>query len=343
LPRSSLVSVVALGACALSLCVARPARAQNPAAAEALFEQARAAMAAGDYDLACARFKDSDRLDPAIGTRFNLADCEERRGRVATAWSLFRGVHAELSAGDDRKPIAEQRAKALEPRLPYVTMTRTAETPPGMLVRIDGAELGEGSFGVALPLDPGQHELVLRSPSANREERSSFTLREGQHASVPLRFKPATPSAPRAVPSEPSEPSAPIVSVEQSPPGTAQRRWGYVVGGVGAAGVVVGAITGLMSLNKRNLADDHCSDQRRVCDAVGVEANRDGKNLALVSGVGFGAGAIGLAVGAVLVLTAPLGVATSAHSHLPAPATASINPQLVWSNGTGFIAVSGSF
>jgi hypothetical protein len=59
--------------------------AQNPAAAEALFEQARAAMAAGSYDIACARFRDSDKLDPAVGTRFNLADCEERRGRVATA------------------------------------------------------------------------------------------------------------------------------------------------------------------------------------------------------------------------------------------------------------------
>ena len=76
---------MAVAACALGLAVPRVARAQNPAAAEALFEQARAAMAAGSYELACARFRDSDRLDPAIGTRFNLADCEEKRGRVATA------------------------------------------------------------------------------------------------------------------------------------------------------------------------------------------------------------------------------------------------------------------
>ena len=81
---------------------------------EALFEQGRAAMAAGSYDIACARFRDSDKLDPAVGTRFNLADCEERRGRLATAWSLFRGVLSELAHEDDRRPIAEQRAKPAE-------------------------------------------------------------------------------------------------------------------------------------------------------------------------------------------------------------------------------------
>src|SRR5688572_31408250 len=94
-------------------------------------------MAAGSYDIACARFRDSDRLDPAVGTRFNLADCEERRGRIATAWSLFRGVLSELAPDDDRRPIADERAKRLEPRLPKLTLRRTVETPPGVRVRID--------------------------------------------------------------------------------------------------------------------------------------------------------------------------------------------------------------
>jgi hypothetical protein len=93
--------------------VTRSAHAQNPAAAEALFEQARSAMAAGSYDIACARFRDSDKLDPAVGTRFNLADCEEKRGRVATAWSLFRGVLSELAEDDDRRPIAQERGRCV--------------------------------------------------------------------------------------------------------------------------------------------------------------------------------------------------------------------------------------
>ena len=134
-------------------------------------------MAAGSYDIACARFRDSDKLDPAVGTRFNLADCEEKRGRVATAWSLFRGVLSELAEDDDRRPIAQERVRALEPRLPYLTMRRDPATPPGVRVRIDGVELGEGTFGVPLPMDPGAHDLALVPAEGGDGQRSTFTLR----------------------------------------------------------------------------------------------------------------------------------------------------------------------
>src|SRR5262245_1711819 len=60
------------------------------AAAEALFREARAAMQSGDFDAACAKFEESERLDKAPGTVLNLAECEEKRGRVATAWGHLR-------------------------------------------------------------------------------------------------------------------------------------------------------------------------------------------------------------------------------------------------------------
>ena len=37
-----------------------------------------------------------DRLDPAIGTVFNIADCEEKLGRLATSWTLFQEVVQRL-------------------------------------------------------------------------------------------------------------------------------------------------------------------------------------------------------------------------------------------------------
>ncbi len=184
--RPRLAPWLLLATCGVGWLTPRAASAQNPAAAEALFDQARAAMAAGSYDIACARFRDSDKLDPAVGTRFNLADCEEKRGRVATAWSLFRGVLSELAQDDDRRPIAQERVKALEPRMPYVTFMRTPETPPGVRLRIDGVELGEGSFGVALPMDPGAHDLALRLPDSDEPLKSTFSLLEGEHKDLPL-------------------------------------------------------------------------------------------------------------------------------------------------------------
>lgn len=315
-----------LGWSALIL-LAAPARAQNPAAAEALFEQARAAMAAGSYDVACARFRDSDRLDPAVGTRFNLADCEERRGRVATAWSLFRAVLSELAADDDRRPIADERAKRLESRLPRLTLRRTAETPPGVRVRIDGVELGEGSFDVALPMDPGAHELSLAVSDGAAPELRRFSLKEGEQAELPIRLVGA--SAPAAAP--PAAPARPVDSH------AARRRWAYVAGGVGLGAVAFGTVTGIVTLNKKSTAEANCNDDLEACNSAGVEANETGKTFAALSGLGFGVGALGLAAGAYLLLTTP------SHRSTPRAAEVRLAPSLSFRRGSGFVSVAGRF
>lgn len=302
------------------------AQAQNPAAAEALFEQARAAMAAGSYEIACARFRDSDKLDPAVGTRFNLADCEERRGRLATAWSLFRGVFSELAIEDDRRPIAEQRAKQLEARLPKVTLLRLPETPSDIRVRVDGVELGEGSFGVPLPMDPGSHELSLLTPASETPETISFSLKEAEHSELPLRLA-GTGAARRAGDPAPSD---------SADANGSRRRWAYIAAGVGLGGVGFGTVAGIVTLNKKSTADANCSNSREKCNAAGVEANESGKTYAALSGVGFGVGVVGLAVGSYLWLT------SSAHPSSPA-AAAELAPQLHLRSDSGFVSVAGRF
>jgi hypothetical protein len=309
------------------LLLAAPARAQNPAAAEALFEQARAAMAAGSYDIACARFRDSDRLDPAVGTRFNLADCEERRGRIATAWSLFRGVLSELAPDDDRRPIADERAKRLGPRLPKLTLRRTAETPPGVRVRVDGVELGEGSFDVPLPMDPGAHELSLAVGEGAAPELRRFSLREGEESQLPIRLAAVSPPTE----SPPAAARAPVDSYE------GRRSWAYVAGGVGLAGLAFGTVTGIVTLNKKSTAEANCSDDLEACNPAGVEANESGKTFAALSGLGFGVGVIGLAAGAYLLLTTP------SHPSIPRAAEVSIAPGLRLQRGGGFVSVAGRF
>jgi hypothetical protein len=320
-------------ACALCSLLPAPARAQNPAAAEALFEQARAAMAAGSYDIACARFRDSDKLDPAVGTRFNLADCEERRGRVATAWSLFRGVLSELAQDDDRKPIAEERAAKLKPRLPIVTMVPPPDAAPGMRVRIDGVEIGEASFGVALPMDPGEHDLRLL-PEGGPERRMTFTLREGEHTELPLRLEAAAPSADTE-----SQASAEPASDAPAP----RRRWAMVAGGVGLAGVAVGSLAGIITLSKKSTADDNCSDVTHTCNQVGVDANESGKTFAVLSSVGFGVGVLGLATGAYLYLTSKPATQTSAHPSIPEGLSPQLSAELKLESSSGFISIAGRF
>jgi hypothetical protein len=59
----------------------------DDAAAEALFLDGRRLMDLGKIDEACAKFDASEKPSPALGTLMNLADCEEKRGRIATAWA----------------------------------------------------------------------------------------------------------------------------------------------------------------------------------------------------------------------------------------------------------------
>src|SRR3954469_19109418 len=96
------------------------AKAQQ-AAADALFDSARAAMDKGDFDAACEQFRASDKLDAAVGTELNLADCEEKRGHLASAWELYRAAAEKLADRDERLALARSRIRALAPRLPKLT------------------------------------------------------------------------------------------------------------------------------------------------------------------------------------------------------------------------------
>src|SRR5690606_32565981 len=78
-------SVVACAVACLAL-PATPVEAANTSAAEVLFQAGRAAMRRHAYDEACLKFKESNQIDQAPGTVMNLANCEEKRGNVATAW-----------------------------------------------------------------------------------------------------------------------------------------------------------------------------------------------------------------------------------------------------------------
>lgn len=152
--------------------------AARSAAAEALFESGHEAMSRKDYDTACARFEESNRLEPAVGALLNLAACEEQRGRLATSWQLFKRVMSELPAGDDRYPIAQRRASSLRPRVPHLTLELESGAPQQTTVTYGKVVLGRASFNVPLPFDPGEHRFEVAAPK--RESRSySVALSEG--------------------------------------------------------------------------------------------------------------------------------------------------------------------
>src|ERR1700733_10338457 len=109
--------------------------ADDSAAAQALFDQAKKAVAAQNLAEACPKFEESYRLDAAMGTLLNLADCYERAGQLTTAWSKFLELASKAHAAgqQERARIGRQRAAALAPRLSHLVINAPlADRSPGV-------------------------------------------------------------------------------------------------------------------------------------------------------------------------------------------------------------------
>src|SRR5215204_2648434 len=85
------------------------AQERDPAAAQALFDQAKELIRQRKFAEACPKLQESNRLDPGIGTQFHLADCYEQSGRVASAWAAFLDVASQARAASqlDREKAAQ--------------------------------------------------------------------------------------------------------------------------------------------------------------------------------------------------------------------------------------------
>jgi hypothetical protein len=143
--------------------VASPA---DRAAAQVLFEQGRELMQQKRAAEACPRFEESQKLDSGLGTQYHLADCYEAIGRLASAHTLFVEVaaRARLLDQDQREKVARQRAEALEPQLPKLSIDVPPVATSGLVVERDGSAVGRVQWGLAVPVDPGLHRVRVSGP-----------------------------------------------------------------------------------------------------------------------------------------------------------------------------------
>ena len=272
---------------------ATPAHADDRDAvlAETLFREGRAAIDAGDLPTACAKFEHSYRLDPAPGTLLNLADCEERRGRLATAWERFNRMYDTLAPNDDRRTLARTRADAVASRLPRVKVTLASGTPANARVLRDGVFVDPAAIGTLVPIDPGAHVLVVHA-DGRRDEKLELTMAEGERRDVTLHAGSLLPPPPPIVVAPPPEHHAL----------GGRRIAGLVVAGAGVLALGSGGILGGIALGTQSQSQQTCSNG--VCsDQHGVDLHAQAQTQALVADVLFVASAALVATGAVLFFT----------------------------------------
>jgi hypothetical protein len=211
------------------------ARAVSPAA-EALFEEGKRLMAAGNTAEACQRFAESNALEPSSGKLLNLALCHEREQKTATAWAEYRAAArlARNEAREDRAATAVEKAAALEPKLARVTAT-AADPAPGLTIVIEQGSFDAGGLGVAVPIDPGTHQVRASAPGY-RAWTGTLEIAEGEQKTFDI---PALTEEPKPSPHV----DAPVAVVASAPARASRPRFSSfeIYTGVGGAAVAIAA------------------------------------------------------------------------------------------------------
>jgi hypothetical protein len=273
---------------------------QDRALAEALFREGKKLGEDGRIPEACLKFKESQRLDPTIGTLLHLAACYSEEGKTASAWAAYNAAAdmAHRAKQKEREELARERAEELEARLSRVTITAAAAVE-GLIVELDGRALGESTLSTPLPIDPGAHLLKASAPG-KREWSQQFEI-AAEPASQTIEV-PALEDAPvEAAPV--AQPRAVAPPPDQPPPEqrTGKRIAGFVVGGVGLAGIGVGSYFGLRAKSQADDANRFCRGS--ICNQEGLDGHDDAKGSALIANVLFGVGIVGVVAGTYLIVT----------------------------------------
>ncbi len=316
----------------VTVCPAVLAAAEPPSAA-GLFERGKADMLAGHYQTGCPAIASSYELEPLPSVLFTLAECHAKWGRVATASVQFRTYLSMVERMADvlrakhqrRVAFASERLEKLRARVPTVSFRLPEGAPSDTEVRRDGQTVPPASLGVAIALNPGEHQLEVSVPGRTPAHQT-LVLREGKRrvvvlvvpaapSVVPVIEPPQPPAAPATNPPHPVPPANPPDPPDVGEHGLA-RGWGYGVGAVGLASLTVGLVVGVVAISQGETAAEHCPDLQ--CDAEGMAAVDSGQTYAAVANVAVAVGAVGVVAGGVLLLLAREDAPASARSWRPA-------------------------
>ena len=270
---------------------ARAAEPTSAARAETLFQTARQLMRERRYAEACPKLAESQSLDPAPGTRLNLADCWEHEGRTASAQREFLAVaaSAERDGEKERASIARLRANQLENRVTKLALMVPAEARvPGLQIFRNSVLVTEAEWSKPEPVDPGRFLIEARAPG-RRSYRSEFTLR-GDAATYNLTIPPLV--------SEGASRTSSATETSATSRGQWLQRGGVGLAGLGVVGIALGAVFGVRAVNLYHRSRDEGCDDSDSCTPDALETRRSAVHSGNASTVSFVVGGALLAGGA---------------------------------------------
>lgn len=227
--------------------------------ATALFEEGQKLVEAGKIDEGCTKLEESLRIDPAIGTRLNLADCREKQNKLLEAHGLYARVVVEASALRDsvnrsRVNYARDRMTAIGRRLLRVRLHFSSGVTAldDLEIRLGGKKLERTEWSYIQVVEPGS-VTVEASASGRDTQRIESSGTAGQELAIEI---PMLTSPGNDTPAKSSG---------------FRLRPSYIVAGVGGALVLTGIIIGFSAKSDYDDAVDATPTppdvEQRVADA----------------------------------------------------------------------------
>lgn len=299
---------------------------------------ARALAQSGERDFKAGRFAEASQKFqrayeavriPTLARSAARALAEQ--GNLVAAAELY--VQAiRLESNDDwtgnTQLTAQEKAKSelaeLEPRIPRITISLDGASATDVDISVDDVKVPSSLIGAEQRVNPGARRVVGRRGSEIVEQK--VELKERESKLVRLKFDPAaapgaaagataTPLAEAAKPPTPVPPTpAPTVTATNQPTPTSSQPWsrgdtqrtlGWVGIGLGAAGVLFGATTGIVAGVKYGSLKDDCPSDRCIGTAKYGDRVDSYSAMRTMSTIGLIVGGVGAAAGITLLVTVP--------------------------------------
>jgi hypothetical protein len=267
-----------------------PASAGSGIPAREAFDAGRALHESGHHAAALPLLQQAYLISRSPNAHLLLARCLRELGRLAEAYEEMRAVSREAStrAESDPRYVAARDASAAELLLLERRVGRLVVALEDVLaegsVELDGVSLPADRLGVVLAVMPGSH--VVEAKRARGEPiRQEVTVSAGEMKTLALRS---------------SAPAWRVVVYQ--PSGGAVRTAGYAFLGLGAAGMILFAVAGGVSLASYTALQHECATLADCADDAHHGLIDRGKTLQTVANVGLGFGAPALVTGGLMVL-----------------------------------------
>jgi len=254
------------------------------------FAQALALQAGGDWAGALALLKEVAAVKPTPQVRFNIALCEERLGLLVAALGDYElaGSDAQTQKADQVRQEVDARLESLKARVPRVVVKR-GEGADSATISLDGVSLGDSVLNSPLPVDPGPH-VVEGAGAGFLPFKQAFRVAEQQTATIEVKLQP-----------QPTKPEPPVVPPAAAP-AQSLRTAGYVVGGAGIASLIASGAMFYLRHSTISDLDEQCGPDRMSCPDSARSTIDRGKLYTTLGNVTLVVGALGLGVGATLVV-----------------------------------------